>query len=328
MTESVGVAFMGAGTVAEMHGRGITAVANARLVGTYDVDAAKARAISARFGGRVFESLQQLLADPEVSAVHVLTPVEHHVDQAIASLRAGKHVLLEKPIAHTHEEIARLRTAASESGRVCMPAHNYIYAPSIRRARRLIEAGSLGKIASLWILYNIFHPEQVAAAYGGVLRAVCTHHAYSVLYLLGRPRRLMAMASRVNESPRPCEEQSMLVCEMENGAIANLWSSFAANDPTSDPWTVLYKILGTNGGISYSWNEAQFTDQGGPAWGMPCYEESFIEEIDHFINRCVRMGEEPLSTLDDAADALSILAAAEASISDPHSRQDVHYPVA
>lgn len=328
MTERVGVAFIGAGTVAEMHGRGITAVANARLVGTYDVDAAKARAISARFGGRVFESLQQLLADPEVSAVHVLTPVEHHVDQAIASLRAGKHVLLEKPIAHTHEEIARLRTAASASGRVCMPAHNYIYAPSIRRARRLIEAGSLGKIASLWILYNIFHSEQVAAAYGGVLRAVCTHHAYSVLYLLGRPRRLMAMASRVNESPRPCEEQSMLVCEMENGAIANLWSSFAANDPTSDPWTVLYKVLGTNGGITYSWNEAQFTDQGGPAWGMPCYEESFIEEIDHFINRCVRMGEEPLSTLDDAADALSILAAAEASISNPHSRQAVNYPVA
>lgn len=206
-----------------------------------------------------------------------------------------------------------------------MPAHNYIYAPSIRRAKRLIDAGSLGKIASLWILYNIFHSEQVAAAYGGVLRAVCTHHAYSVLYLLGRPRRLMAMTSRVNESPRACEEQAMLVCEMGDGAIANLWTSFAANDPTSDPWTVLYKVLGTNGGVTYSWNEAQFNDQGGPAWGMPCYEESFIEEIDYFINRCVGMGDEPLSSLEDAADALSILAAAEASQSNPQSQQTVNY---
>ena len=55
------------------------------------------------------------------------------------------------------------------------------------------------------------------------------------------------------------------------GAIANLWGSFAVNDTTSDPWTVIYKILGTRGGISYTWNDAQFDDRGGPAWGMPDY---------------------------------------------------------
>lgn len=58
MTNRVGVAFIGAGTVAEMHGRGVTAVTNARLVGTYDVDSARSHAITARFGGRVFDSLR------------------------------------------------------------------------------------------------------------------------------------------------------------------------------------------------------------------------------------------------------------------------------
>jgi predicted dehydrogenase len=321
----VGVAFLGAGTVAEMHGRGVSAVDSAQLIGVYDVDPAKARALTAKFGGHVFESIDQLLSAPEVDAVHVLTPVKHHLSQATACLERGKHVLLEKPIAHSHADIAQMKQVAERAGRVCMPAHNYIYAPSLRRAKRLIEAGKLGQIASLWILYNIYHPEEVARNYGGVLREVCTHHAYSLLYLLGRPQRITATASRVHKCELTCEEQAMVVCEMETGAIATLWASFAADDPTNDPWSVVYKVLGTNGGVNYSWNEAQFQDKGGPAWGMACYEETFIGEIDYFINRCVLAGEQPLSTLDDAADALSILMAAERFLAAPGRTEPVAY---
>jgi predicted dehydrogenase len=323
--DTVGVAFIGAGTVAEMHGRGIAATPKVRFIGAYDQDSKKAEAFTARLGGRVFDNLQQLLADPDVDAVHVLTPVQHHVAHALASLKAGKHVLLEKPVAEALEDIALLKAAASQARRICMPAHNYIYVPSIRRAKRLLQSGKLGKIGSLWILYNIFHSEQTAATYGGVLRAVCNHHAYSVLYLLGRPRRVMAMTSRVHYEKLTCEDQAMIVCEMENGSIANLWSSFATSDPSSDPWMVLYKILGTNGAVNYSWNEAQFEDQGGPAWGMPCYEDGFIGEIDYFIDRCVLGGERPLSTLDDAADALRILMAAERSVSKPATLENVMF---
>ena len=74
-------------------------------------------------------------------------------------------------------------------------------------------------------------------------------------------------------------------------------------------------ILGVKGGVSYSWNEAQFEDRGGPAWGLPCYEEGFVYEIEHFIERCILNGKQPLSTLDDAADAMRILEAAERSAS-------------
>lgn len=307
----VGVAFIGAGIVAEMHGRGVSANPGARLIGAYDPDRARSLAVTAKFGGRPFESLEELLADPRVDAVHVLSPARDHCASALAALDAGKHVLVEKPVAETAGELVLLKEAARKAGRVCMPAHNYIYAPSLRRARRLVESGKLGPVASLWILYNIFHPEEIAAIYGGVLREVCIHHAYSLLYLLGRPLRLMAITSRVHYRELACEDQAMIVCEMPGGAIANLWCSFAAGDPTADPWAVVYKILGVKGGVSYSWNEAQFEDGGGPAWGLPCYEEGFICEIRHFVERSIRSGEPPLSTLDDAADALRILEAAE-----------------
>jgi len=280
MRSQVGIAFAGAGIVAEMHGRGVAANQNATLAGVYDPDAAKAAAIAAKFGGRVCDTLEDLLADPSVNAVHILTHIQNHVATAVACLNAGKHVLIEKPVASSRDEIAILQEAAKRSGCVCMPAHNYIYVPSLQRAKRLVESGKLGKIASLWVLYNIFHTEEVAALYGGVLREVCTHHVYSLLYLLGRPRRLSCITSRVHYEKLQCEDQAMITCEMADGAIANLWCSFAASDPTNDPWTVIYKILGTKGAINYSWNEAQFEDNGGPAWGMPCYEEGFVEEIE------------------------------------------------
>jgi predicted dehydrogenase len=309
----IGVAFVGAGIVSEMHGRAVAALPQARLVGVYDPKQARARALTKKFGGRVFRSLEELLSHKQVKAVHILTPVEHHVSAAIRSMEAGKHVLVEKPVAHDLTDLRKLLRTARKTQRVCMPGHNYIYAPPMQRAKRLIEDGKLGRIGSLWVLFNIFHPEQVAAIYGGVLRAICIHHAYSLLYLLGKPKRLKATVSRVHYSKLTCEDQAMITCEMPGGALANLWCSFASNDPTSDPWTVLYKILGTKGGLTYSWNEAQFEDPRGPGWGLPCYVESFAGEIDHFVNRCIRLGAPPLSSLEDAMDALRIIEAAERS---------------
>ncbi|MGH9402360.1 MAG: Gfo/Idh/MocA family protein [Terriglobia bacterium] len=309
----IGVAFAGAGIVAEMHGRAIAANLNARLVGVYDPEANRAKAVAKKFGAKAFGSIEEALDSPQVSAVHVLTPPEHHMEVALKSLKAGKHVLVEKPVAWRIADIKRLRTAAKRANRACMPAHNYIYNPSLQRAKRLIDENRLGQIASLWVLYNIYHSEEVASRYGGVLRAVCVHHAYSLLYLLGRPRRLMATASKVHYRRLVCEDQVMIVCEMPNGAIANLWCSFAAKDLTSDPWLVVYKILGTEGSVNYTWNEAQFQDDRGPGWGLPCYEDGFRNEVDHFINRCVLEGEPPLSTLTEAIDALRIIEAAERS---------------
>jgi hypothetical protein len=62
-----------------------------------------------------------------------------------------------------------------------------------------------------------------------------------------------------------------------------------------------------------------------PRGGMPCYEDGFIGEIDYFIDRCVLDGEQPLSTLDDAADALRILMTAERSVSRPETMEKIHF---
>ncbi|MCC5875139.1 MAG: Gfo/Idh/MocA family oxidoreductase [Candidatus Sumerlaeia bacterium] len=323
--KTIRIAFVGAGIVAGPYGKAVPRIPNLEFAGAYDPESGRAEAVVKSLGGRVYKELEEILGDKTVDAAIVMTPNKFHVETALRLMESGKHVLVEKPIASTIGEIDHLEEAARKAGRVCMPAHNYIYAPALQRARRLVEEGAFGQVASAWILYNLFHSEELAERYGGVLREVCVHHAYSIVYLLGRPRRVSAVASRVHYEKLTCEDQVMVTCELPNNALAHLWASFAASDPTSDPWTVVYKILGTKGGTCYTWNEGQFQNDGGPGWGIPSYMESFAEELDFFVNRAISRGDTPLSTLDHARDAISIIRAAEESIEGNKGLVEVQY---
>src|SRR5260370_38908372 len=116
MTEGkeIGVAFIGAGIVAEMHGRGLAATNGARFIGVYDTKSSNAKKIAAKFGGRAYKTIDDLLGDENIEAVHIVTPTNQHVPNALKAMQSGKHVLVEKPVAITVSEIHRLRTAAQQ----------------------------------------------------------------------------------------------------------------------------------------------------------------------------------------------------------------------
>ena len=308
---SFGMAFIGTGNVAHMHARALQAAPGTHLVGGYNPTPAKAEAFFQRYGGQVYGSVNELLGDPEVEAVTILTRMEDHVENAIAALEAGKHVLCQKPLGSNLAEIESLKAAAAKTDRVLMPAHCLIYGPWMDRIKESIEAGKLGRISSLWILYNMAHSEEFFADYADVLRELCTHHIYSTFYLLGRPKRVRTVVGNVHFAKLRRPDQVMMVCEMADGAIANLWGSLAANDPTSNPWTVVYKVLGTQGGINHTWNDAVFHDPIDPDFGIPQYYESFRYAHEYFLNRCIRKGEAPLSTIDDALDVERFITAIE-----------------
>jgi predicted dehydrogenase len=319
------IAVIGAGIVAEHYAKAFErGVASAAFAGVFDPDSGRAEVFARRLGGRVYESRAALLTDPAVDAVLVLSPNRAHFDDAKAALEAGRHVLVEKPVAETATQLKELEDLAASAGRVCMPAHNYIYMEPVIRMRRMIAEKRFGTLASIWMLYNIFHPEEVARHYGGVLREVAVHHAYSLLFLTGRPVSVSAHSSRVHYEEMQDEDQVMLVCHMPDGALANLWVSFAASDHTADPWTVLYKALGSKGGASFSWNDALVEDDGGPAWGIVNYVDSFHTELTHFVS-IMNSGGKPLSSLADARDALAIIEAAERSISDGGIHKTITY---
>jgi predicted dehydrogenase len=323
---AVGVAFVGAGNVTSgPYSHAIERCDAAQLVAVYDPITERAQELAARNGANAATSLEDLLADERTEAVVVAAPTAHQAPTAIACLEAGKHVLIEKPVSESAGQIDAMIAAADARGLVAMPAHNFIYQATLAKARAAVDQSRFGTLASVWVLYNLFHPEEVAARYVGVLRQIGTHLAYSLLYLAGRPESVTATSTSVHYEELALDDQVMLTCTMPGGALANLWASFAASDPTSDPWTVVFKLLGTRGGLTYSWNEAQFEDDGGPAWGVPSYMDGFATELEFFVREAVGAGRTPPSTLADARDALRILEAAERSLAADGARQTIDY---
>jgi len=143
----LGVAVVGAGYW------GPNLVRNLRALPEFDLawvcDLARERAlqvIGPRSTVRATDALEDVLADPQIDAVAVATPAATHAEVVLACLDAGKHVLVEKPLATSVAEGEKLVLAAEQKGLVLMCDHTYCYTPAVRKARELARLGALGTI--------------------------------------------------------------------------------------------------------------------------------------------------------------------------------------
>src|SRR4051812_44059565 len=176
--QPVRIGFIGGGMVAELHAKAIARSETAVLAGLFDVDEGLAQRRSAEWSCATYESLDALLADGDIEAVLVLTPTQLHFEHARAALLAGKHVLVEKPVSRSSDEIEQLIELAAKQSRVCIPGHNYAYIPEYRRIKRLVRSDDLGIVRLVAVMFNIAHTEEVASHYDGVTWLVMPHHAY------------------------------------------------------------------------------------------------------------------------------------------------------
>lgn len=120
---------------------------NARLVAVASRDVAKAEPIAAQYpSARVFDSYEALLEDPEVEAVYIPLPNGMHVDWTIRATEHGKHVLCEKPLGMTADEVRRMLDAASRAGVKLMEAYMYRFHPEIEWTLEQIKSGRLGEV--------------------------------------------------------------------------------------------------------------------------------------------------------------------------------------
>ena len=313
--EMIKVGFIGAGDIAYLHGEGVIQAAGAELTGIWNRTPAKAEEKADLFNCRVFESPEKLIQ--AVDVVYILTNMETHHAYAKQAIDAGKHVLVEKPTAVTISEIQDLREAARKNSVQVAPVHNYIYEPSILRAKEMINSGKLGDIVSLYVLYNIHHPEEVAGRYPGVIRQILTHHAYCSLYLVGEPELVSCMKSTVNDGSVPQENIAMVTMKMKNQAMSHLCASFASDDHAGDPWTFMIKIIGTKGATRYSYRDwVENTPAVVHSQTYSAYPYTIRETGKHFLEKVIGLGEQPLSTLDDAITCMKMIEACETSVSE------------
>jgi len=142
-----GVAIVGYGYWGPKLTRNFSQLGAFKRVIVCDEDASKlARAKVENPGLETVDSYARLLADDGIDAIALATPVASHHPMALAALRAGKHVLVEKPLATRYVDARELVDTASALGRTLMVDHTFIYHPAIQRIRALIREGELGQL--------------------------------------------------------------------------------------------------------------------------------------------------------------------------------------
>jgi predicted dehydrogenase len=146
---------------------------------------------------KAYASLDELLADPEVDVVHITSPNRFHYEQARRALKAGKHVVCEKPLAMNVQESSELVRLAKASDRICAVCYNIRFYPLCLEARARVASGQLGRIFHVtgsyqqdWLLYPTDYNWRVLASEGGAVRAIGdigTHWFDLLTFILGQP---------------------------------------------------------------------------------------------------------------------------------------------
>ena len=214
--------------------------------------------------------IESALAASDAAAVYLATPVFLHAPQAIAALRAGRHVLCEKPMALDYRAAQSMQQAARECGRTLGIAYYRRMYPKVERARRLLAAGAIGRaVFAEATSHDEFNPlgtsrewlADPAQSGGGPLRDIASHRIDLLNYLFGVPKRVSAHLSTLVQ-PLAVEDNATVMIEYESGVRGLVDVRWHARPPRDE-----FRVRGTAG-------ELDLTPLNGPELVFPGGVES------------------------------------------------------
>jgi predicted dehydrogenase len=181
--KKIRVAILGTGFMGKVHAEAIRRVGNVEIVAIAGISIEDAKSLADPFGIEWATSdYHELLASPDIDAVHICTPNSLHCEMATAALKAGKHVLCEKPLASSYAEAASMVALAEETGLAnCVNYNNRSY-PQVRNLLAMREAGELGEIQIVqgtysqdWLLYDTDYNWRVESGPSRAFADIGTH---------------------------------------------------------------------------------------------------------------------------------------------------------
>lgn len=213
-----------------------------RLVAAAAPRAESRRAFETAFSGRTFESVEALCADSDVEAVYVTTPHGMHRDHAIAAARAGKHVLLEKPIAVELDDAEAIVAACESAGVRLIVGPSHSFDAPVEQAAKLIRSGELGRVRMVQalnctdFLYRPRRPEELRTELGGgVIFSQGVHQVDIVRLLCGGLATSVFARTGAWDPERPTEGAYAALIDFAGGVFASLtYSGYGRFD--SDGW--------------------------------------------------------------------------------------------
>ena len=258
-----GIGIIGCGKIAQV--RHIPEYADhpdAKLLGFYDINRQRAGELAAAHGGTAYDSVEELLENPEIRAVSICAANFAHAELTIAALRAGKHVLCEKPMAITLEECEAMVEEANKAGKFLMIGHNQRLAKAHAVAKELIGEGLIGDIVTFRTTFGHGGPEtwsvdpgkntwffdKTKAAMGAM--ADLGIHKTDLIQFLTSQQVLRTTAKLTTLDKKDAtgnligvDDNAICIYEMSGGTIGTMTASWTYYGP-EDNSTVLYGTRG------------------------------------------------------------------------------------
>src|SRR5436309_2169146 len=205
-------------------------------------DVARARAYAREFGGvGAYGGYAEALGDPRARAALVCTPHDRHLDDVLQALAAGRHVLVEKPLARTLDEADRMIDAAARAGRVLMTAENFRFMPAFRWVRCALDARLLGEPRELHLIARGWRRHAgwrlTSDAGGGALIDGGIHYVHALRWWGGEVRRVFALRPPQTLGDMAGEDAVDVLAECDGGAIGVLANSLAAPGVSRFQWS-------------------------------------------------------------------------------------------
>ena len=276
------------------------------------------------------ESFDTLLTRDDVDAVVIATPVGTHAPLAIAALQAGKHVLVEKPLASSVRDAEAMVAAAKEANRVLMVDHTFIYSGPVRKIKEIVDSGDLGEIYyvdSVRINLGLFQHDV------NVVWDLAPHDLSIMDYLIGRlPKSLSAFGTCHTDSSSGIEDVAYLNLDFGDGLLASFhvnWLSpvkirsflvggskkgLVYNDLSPDEKIKVYDRGITVSEDAEARRGVMIGYRTGDVWSPRIDSQEPLQAMVRHFAECIRDGKTPLTDGEAGLRVVRILEAAQRSI--------------
>jgi predicted dehydrogenase len=319
--------------------RNFSELKDARVHTVADLNPKVLEIVARRFPAtKTTTDFQEMIRDPEIDAVAIATPVNTHFSLAMAALKAGKHVWLEKPMAETSLQARSLVEEAEKRGLILHVDHTFIYTGTVRKIKELVDAGELGKILyydSIRVNLGLFQTDVNVISDLGV-------HDFSILDYLFDEHPVAVSAAGINHFPGTPENLAYITLFYESGLIAHANVSWLApvkvrqiliggSDKmiTYDDLEPSEKLKIYDKGVSFTDDPKQIHEmrvgyRTGDMWAPKVDgAEALRVEGEHFVD-CIVNGTKPLT---DGHLGLRVVEVIEAATSSMRGRgETVHLP--
>jgi predicted dehydrogenase len=330
--QKLGVGIIGLGAAGLLHAESYNQISDkARVVVLCDKDKGCVESNAPIYGACPYTNYHDILQRKDIDIIDICLPHHLHAKAAIAAAEAGKHILVEKPIATTLKDADDMIKAAKKAGVKFMVAENHAFIPAHALAKKMVDQGQIGRVflAKAYEIVGdvpIEHGWKTSPEALGSLLDMGVHRFFVLQWIMGEVKSVFAFAEKLTcELDTKNDDTAVIVLQFKNGALGEVdLTSGAVSEPTNR--LELYGIKGTiiedhmcEPPLMYSSHQPGFETEG---WVKPVVEHapfpgyygiSFKNEVEHFVD-CVREDKEPLVSGERAKAALKVALCAYQSV--------------